>query len=108
MNVLKKSAGLREAVNYGISGTRISRQPAGDPTETYNRDFCSRYDSMDDDADIVVVFGGTNDFGHGMAPVGGFSDRTPDTFYGACHYLFAGLLTKYPDAQIVILSPMER
>lgn len=37
---------------------------------------------MDNDADIIIVFGGTNDFGNGDAPFGEMSDRTPYTFYG--------------------------
>ena len=47
------------------------------------------------DADGVVVFGGTDDFGHGDAPIGTPSDRTYDTFYGACHVLFSKLIEKY-------------
>ena len=63
---------------------------------------------MDDDADIVVVFGGTNDYGHGDAGIGNFSDRTPETFYGACHYLFSGLIKKYIGKTIVIMTPTHR
>ena len=70
--------------------------------------FCERFDKMDDDADIVVVFGGTNDYGHGDAPLGNFDDRTPDTFYGACHYLFSGLIRKYLGKSIVIMTPLHR
>ncbi len=60
--------------NHGISGTRIARQ-----TTPYNEmfdknDFVKRVDELDPDADIVVVFGGTNDFGHGDAPIGTFDD----------------------------------
>lgn len=93
--------------NYGISGTRIARQITPyDPS--FDQDFCLRYSEMDDDADIIVVFGGTNDFGHGDAPLGRFEDRTPYTFYGALHTLYQGLMTKYPASQIVILTPLHR
>ena len=92
--------------NYGISGTEISRQ-IGMPYENC-QDFCKRYQTMDDDADIVVVFGGTNDYGHGNTPLGEMSDRTVYTFYGACHTLFEGLLNKYPESQIIILTPFHR
>ena len=62
--------------NYGISGTRIARQttPSDDPS--HDLDFPSRVAEMDPDADIVVVFGGTNDYGHGDAPLGTMADRT--------------------------------
>ena len=70
--------------------------------------FSERFEQMGDDADIVVVFGGTNDYGHGDAPLGKFSDCTPDTFYGACHYLYSGLIRKYPMKTIVVMTPLHR
>ena len=110
--VLKREAGLREVKNYGISGTRYALQKGTpdrpkDNVEDVNS-FCERFDKMDDDADIVVVFGGTNDFGHGDAQLGCFADRTPETFYGACHYLFTGLIKKYLGKPIVIMTPLHR
>ena len=93
--------------NYGVSGSRIARQRMS-TGERRDRDFCMRMEEMDESADAVVVFGGTNDFGHGDAPLGGFADRTPDTFYGACHYLMSGLMDRYCGKPIVILSPLHR
>lgn len=110
--VLKREAKLKEARNYGISGTRIALQKGTSerPKDDYEdvNSFCERFDRMDDDADVVIVFGGTNDYGHGDARLGGFSDRTPDTFYGACHYLFRGLIKKYLGKTIVIMTPLHR
>lgn len=110
--VLKKEANLKEAKNYGISATRIAVQKGTPqrPKDDYVdvNSFCERFNQMDDDADIVVVFGGTNDYGHGDAPLGEFSDRTPDTFYGACHYLLSGLIKKYLGKPIVIMTPLHR
>ncbi len=106
-NVLMRAAALGEIKNYGIGGTRIANQQKVEiSVDTLS--FCQRYDEMDDDADVVVVFGGTNDYGHGDAPFGEFADRTPDTFYGGCHYLMKALCEKYPDKQIVIMTPMHR
>ena len=106
--VLKKEAGLAEARNYGISATRyaVQHNPQNDYPD--RNSFCERFGKMDDDADIVVVFGGTNDYGHGDAPLGGFDDRTPDTFCGACHTLFSGLIRKYLGKPIVIITPLHR
>ena len=94
-----------EVRNYGISGTRIARQHGDNP---YGECYCDRIDTMDGDADIVVVFGGTNDYGHGDAPVGAPGDTTPDTFYGACDFLMRSLIEKYPAATIVFLTPFHR
>ena len=111
-SVLKKEADFAVARNYGIGGTRFALQKGttARPKDDYVdiNSFCERFEQMDDDADVVVVFGGTNDYGHGDASVGGFTDRTPDTFYGACHYLFSGLIKKYLGKQIVIMTPLHR
>ena len=109
LNVLKKNFELVEARNYGISGTRIARQHTPTPNRPrMDLDFCQRVDEMDPDAELVVVFGGTNDFGHGDAPMGSFADRTPDTFYGACHYLMTRLIERFPQATIVFMTPLHR
>ncbi len=110
--VLKKMAGLKEARNYGIGGTRFALQTgaAWRPKDDYVdvNSFSERFAKMDDDADVVVVFGGTNDYGHGDALMGHFDDATPETFYGACHYLFSGLIKKYLGKPIVIMTPLHR
>ncbi len=106
-DVLAREFGLKRANNYGIGGSRIARQLVI-TQEPYDRDFCMRFEEMDPDADAVVVFGGTNDFGHGEAPLGVPTDREPDTFYGACHYLMRGLLERYTGKPVVILTPLHR
>jgi len=110
--ILKKEAKLKLARNFGIGSTRFASQrgtelkPKNDTTDVWS--FSERFADMNDDADAVVVFGGTNDFGHGDAPFGTFNDRTPDTFFGACHYIFSGLVKKYPDKPIVVITPLHR
>ena len=110
--VLAREAGLAEARNYGISATRFALQKGTPhrPKDNYVdvNSFSERFDQMDDDADVVVVFGGTNDFGHGDASLGSFTDSTPETFYGACHYLFSGLIRKYLGKTVVIMTPLHR
>ncbi len=110
--VLKKELQLGVVRNYGIGGTRIAIQKGTKniPKDNYvdGNSFCKRFEQMDDDADVVVVFGGTNDYGHGDAELGTFADRTPDTFYGACHYLFSGLVKKYLNKTIIIMTPLHR
>lgn len=89
--------------NYGVGGTQFVVQYWGNDRVDFNY----RADAMDRDADIVVIFGGTNDFGH-CVPVGSFTDRTVDTFYGAAHSLFYKVVEMYPDATVVVLTPFHR
>lgn len=97
-----------EVFGYGIGGTRIAPQHTPSESAVWDQDFLSRVDAMIPDADIVVVFGGTNDFGHGDAPFGTLADREPTTFCGAMHTLCRKLLERYPAAQIVIMTPTHR
>lgn len=105
-DVMAREYGVR-ANNYGIGGSRIARQVVM-TQERCDRDYCMRMAEMDETADAVVVFGGTNDFGHGEAPVGTPEDRDPSTFYGACHTLMKGLLERYCGKPVVIVTPLHR
>lgn len=108
LNRLAGMARLREVVNYGIGGTRIARQRKPSNPPQFDLDFCMRCEELDADADLVVVFGGTNDFGHGDAPIGTPEDRGPETFYGACHYLMRRLTERFPGKPVVFMTPLHR
>lgn len=97
-----------KVINYGISGTRIARQKKPSEKSKYDDDFNMRAERMPAGADLVVVFGGTNDFGHGDAPFGEFSDKTEYTFCGALHVLFNKLINKFPEAKIIVITPLHR
>ena len=94
--------------NYGIGGTRYARQSVPSENPRHDLDFCTRAVEMEPDADIVLVFGGTNDYGHGDAPIGTPDDRTPETFYGAAHYLYKTLRERYVNSDIIVFTPLHR
>lgn len=94
--------------NYGVAGTRIARQTNCTIPEWDENDFLTRVDNMDDDASVVFVLGGTNDYGHDDAQIGDFNSRSEYTFYGAMHILCNKLINKYPFAQIVFATPLHR
>ncbi len=107
-DLIAARCGLKRANNYGIGGTLFAYQkdaPADQPH--LHQSFCSRCKDMDPEADINFVIGGVNDYALGNAPMGHMSDRTPDTFYGACHYLMRALLETYPNAVNVVATPMH-
>lgn len=94
--------------NFGISGTRIAKQTVPSASKSWDKDFISRVPDLDDDADIIIVFGGTNDWGHGDAKLGNFENHDSFTFYGGLHTLYTALIEKYPASQIVVLTPLHR
>ncbi|MEK4711130.1 phage tail spike protein [Bacillus sp. FSL R10-2780] len=85
--------------NYGISGTCISGI-----SNSSGESMVTRYSKMNTDADFNVVFGGTNDYWQNM-PMGAFTDRTTDSFYGSLHLLVDGLITKYPTKGLLFVTP---
>lgn len=105
--VLKANVGLAEARNYGIGGTKIARLPVI-TDNPFDKDFNLRVEKMDKDADAVVVFGGTNDYGHATIPLGKLEDRDIHTFYGAMHTLCLYLIKNYTDKPIVFMTPLHR
>lgn len=107
--LIKEKYGLAEARNYGIGGTRIARQSEiKDPNNPRDKDFILRAESMAPEADLIVVFGGTNDYGNGQAALGSIEDKTEYTFYGAVRVLCVNLIKAYPNAQIVFITPLHR
>ena len=104
--VLERNTGA-QCFNFGMSGSRIAAQLVPVLHPDSERSFITRADEMIPDADIVVVFGGVNDFAHGDAPFGSHDDRTDATFCGAVHVLMEKLLERYPQGQIVFMTPLH-
>ena len=107
-NVIGQQTGAK-VFGYGIGGTRIAPQRVPTVERPWeDRHFASRVDEMEPGADVVVIFGGTNDFGHGDAAFGTVKDMTEDTFCGSVHVLIRKVMERYPNAKIVIMTPMHR
>ena len=102
---LVKLLGLAAANNYGVSGTRLAHQTKPSPTPRHDLCFCGRAYNMDTTADMVIVYGGVNDYLHGDAPFGELGDKTPATFSGGVYFLMNYLRENYKGKPIVFLSP---
>lgn len=105
--VLRVNAGLKEARNYGKGGTKIARLPVI-TDNPFDQDFNLRALDMDKNADAVVVFGGTNDYGHGTIPLGTFDSRDVHDFYGGMHTLCQYLIKEYVGKPIIFMTPIHR
>lgn len=107
-NLVAQKTGA-ECYANGICGSRIAPQRVPTSFEPRaDRHFGSRVEELIPDADIIVIFGGTNDFGHGDAAFGDMNDRSEDTFYGSYHLLLQKLIDRYPTGQIVVMTPLHR
>ena len=102
--VLQRKCEPKEIRNYSISGSRLAHQSKPSTKAHYDLCFCGRAFYMDRNADIIVVYGGVNDYIHGDAPIGTREDKTPSTFYGALDFLINFLKENF-DAEIVFMTP---
>ena len=107
--IIKRNYNIKHAYNYGIGGTRIARQNVPSKENTrWDLAFELRSDIMDRNADAVVVFGGTNDFGSGDAPFGTLDSTDIYTFCGAVNSLINKLQHDFPAAKIIFMTPIHR
>lgn len=104
-NRIKNACGLAAVNNYGIGGTRLAHQIHASTKPRHDLCFCGRVFNMDKNADMVIVYGGVNDFIHGDAPFGQIGDTTPATFCGGVYFLMDYLRTHYEGKPIVFMTP---
>ena len=62
------------------------------------------------DADLVTIFAGTNDFGRSVAmPLGTMADdANTESFYGRLKYTCDLLSANYPNALVILVTPLPR
>ena len=90
-------------VNYGVNGIFMTNRLSGDSIGVVDR-----FMSMDDDADYIIVFAGTNDADKSYTIMGEDSSTDPSEFKGALNVICSGLLTKYPKGKIMFITPYRR
>lgn len=101
--VLGEKTGASAVNNYGWNGSNM----AGNHPDR----LVDRYPLMERDANLILVMGGTNDYGGYFTegtPLGQMGDMTPDTFYGGVNLLMCGLKQMYPEGNLVFITPLKR
>lgn len=91
-------------VNLGVGGTSVC-------TSSYVtsslQPFVNRLNTIPTDADVIVIFGGTNDWGNN-ATLGTILDSGNSSFYGAYKYMLEWFATNRPNAKILTITPLKR
>lgn len=96
---LKEILGAKEVENLGIGGSSIGRY--------WENAFVDRYRDIPEDTDLILVMGGTNDgFCVTGEDFGMMEDRKEGTFIGDLDELIRGLRDHYPDARVVLVTPL--
>ncbi len=96
--------------NVGYAGSCIAGAP--DKVGTMSPSFNARYKQIKNDVDVIIVFGGTNDYGIGSStlpnPLGKMGDGGLETFYGGLKLLTEGITENYPNARLIYVTPIYR
>lgn len=104
-NRIARWCGLSATNVYAISGSRLAHQIHPSEKPRYDLCFCGRAYDMDETADMVIVYGGVNDYIHGDAPFGEIGDTTPATYCGGVYFLMNFLRETYGNKPIIFMTP---
>ena len=88
---ISELCGIPTVYNYGVSGTTI--------TTNGSTGFIDRIPNMVNDLDVIVLWGGVNDFM--------WTNQSKEVFKANFEKVVKSLLDKYPKAKIVGLTPMK-
>ena len=100
---LQEALGFGSVTAMGVAGSCISA--ASDYGQS-NQPLIDRYQNIPT-ADLIVVFMGTNDYGH-ETPLGSAEDTQDGTFYGALNTIVPALAEKHTSGKLVFVTPLHR
>lgn len=95
-----------DLINYAVSASTLALPPDGGSFTV--EPLLTRYTKLPEDADMVYIAIGSNDWSSPSIPLGTFNSEDENTFYGALHSLCRGLKTKYPNTQVMFATPIKR
>ena len=89
--------------NLAVSGARIRS------ADTAYHSLLEQYPSVGDDADLITVYAGINDYGQdNPTEIGTEGSTDLTTLYGAFESLITNLITSHPTAKIVVITPIPQ
>lgn len=95
--VIKDLCKFSEVYNYGISGDTVA-------TKTDKHSMVARYKCMTSKADVIGVLGGINDYSFDDIQFGTVGTADTTTFCGCYETMVKGLVEKYPDKKIFLMT----
>lgn len=88
--------------NYGLNSSKVSNI-TGDEVAS----FVDRRENVPD-SDLIIIFGGTNDYWHHLTAAGTATSYDVANFGGALNYLFNYFQTQYPSKKVLYIFPMHQ
>lgn len=89
--------------NLAVSGARIRS------ADTAYHSLLEQYPSVGEDADLITIYAGINDYGQdNPTEIGTEGSTDLTTFYGAFESLITNLITNHPTTKIVVITPIPQ
>lgn len=89
--------------NLAVSDARIRS------ADTAYHSLLEQYPSVGEDADLITIYAGINDYGQdNPTEIGTEGSTDLTTFYGAFESLITNLITNHPTAKIVVITPIPQ
>jgi len=102
-DVVAERLGFMQLTNYAQNGISISSTSSVLP----NNALSLGYQNLRDDAEVIMIAAGTNDFGTNVQ-LGNNTDQEDVSFCGGLNVLCKGLKEKFPEALIIFITPIDR
>ncbi len=98
-----------EVLNFGVAATRIATRLIPHETPSWNESFLVRAERMTGKYDVILIFGGTNDYAKANpTPLGDITSNDEHTFYGALKILYDKIIEAHPESVVVAVTPLHR
>jgi len=97
---------LSVARNYGIGGSSLCYRDVPQLDSDYPP-VISRWQDMNNDADVIFMMIGTNDYSS-QVPLGEIDSVETNEFFGCLNIVLSGLKQKYPSKPIIISTILSR
>lgn len=102
--IINEMVGFSNVYADGVTGSCYSVTSNYGSTIT---PITQRYQNIPNDCDLIVIFAGSNDWGHNT-PIGTITDMTDISLYGALNTVISGVLEANPGVRLVLITPLHR
>lgn len=91
-----------------MTGAAIDNNAVSGTTVAGTGGLVAQLSNIDANADLIIVFGGTNDYWRGSIAIGSLSDEGTSTYLGSMKYILNYLKANHPDAEYLFLFPYDQ
>ena len=82
--------------NLSVSGTKLTTG------------ITPKVQEMTGESDLIIIFGGTNDYWHKGTQIGTIDSTNSSTYYGALNTILTTLKTNYADSEYLFIFPYDQ